>query len=59
MKGTFRDAGIRVKDMDETIRFYTELLGMQLYDRTKIETTGGEVASLVSEKGGPEIELNY
>lgn len=45
--------------MDETIKFYTELLGMELLDRTKIEATGGEVATLVSEKGGPEIELNF
>lgn len=45
--------------MDATIRFYTELLEMRLTDRTKIEATGGEVATLVSEDGGSEIELNY
>lgn len=59
MKATFRYTGIRVKDMESAVKFYTELLEMQLVDRTRIETTGGEVATLISEKGGPEIELNF
>lgn len=59
MKGIFRYTGIRVKDMEESVKFYTELLGMELLDRTRIEATEGEVATVVSEKGGPELELNY
>jgi catechol 2,3-dioxygenase-like lactoylglutathione lyase family enzyme len=51
--------GIRVKSMDESVKFYTELLGMTLKDRSKLEATGGEVAGLYCVKGGPEIELNY
>jgi catechol 2,3-dioxygenase-like lactoylglutathione lyase family enzyme len=51
--------GIRVKDMDESIKFYTQVLGMKARGRHTIEATNGEVAGLVSEDGGPELELNY
>ncbi len=45
--------------MEESIRFYTEVMGMKLKGRNTINVTSGEVAALVSEDGGPEIELNY
>jgi len=51
--------GIRVKDLDKSIEFYTEILGMKLTGRSKIEATGGETAGLVSEDGGHLLELNY
>ncbi len=51
--------GIRVKNMDESIKFYTEIMGMRLKGRNQIDVTNGEVAGLVSEDGGHEIELNY
>jgi lactoylglutathione lyase len=59
MKTTFGYTGIRVKDMDASIKFYTEVMGMKLKGRNPIDATGGEVAGLVSEDGGPELELNY
>ena len=59
MKSKLTYTGIRVKDMDASIAFYTKLLGMQETGRSKIEATGGEVAGLVSEDGGHSIELNY
>jgi lactoylglutathione lyase len=59
LKSTFTYTGIRVKDLDESVRFYTSLLGMKELGRNKIEATGGEVASLETEKGGPQLELNY
>lgn len=59
MKASLSYAGIRVKDMDESIEFYTKVLGMKLMGRSRIETTRGEVASLVSEKGGFPLELNH
>lgn len=59
MKSKLSYTGIRVKDMDASIAFYTKLLGMKESGRSKIEATGGEVASLVSEDGGHPIELNY
>jgi len=55
----FTYVGIRVKDMGESIAFYTELFGMKLQGRSRIEATGGEVATLTSEDGGFPLELNY
>ena len=59
MKAKLIYTGIRVKDMDESIAFYTKVLGMKLTGRSKIEASGGETAGLVSEEGGHIIELNY
>jgi catechol 2,3-dioxygenase-like lactoylglutathione lyase family enzyme len=59
LKSTLVYTGIRVKNLDESVRFYTDLLGMEVSGRNRIEATGGEVVGLVSEKGGPELELNY
>jgi lactoylglutathione lyase len=59
MKSTFTYTGIRVKDLNESVKFYTELLGMKEIGRTNLEATGGIVASLVSEDGGPQLELNF
>jgi lactoylglutathione lyase len=55
----FQYLGIRVLDMDESIRFYTELLGMKLLDRAKIPTTRGETAALQSPDSHLVLELNY
>ncbi len=41
------------------MKFYTELLGMVASGRNRIDASGGEVVSLRSKEGGPEIELNY
>jgi catechol 2,3-dioxygenase-like lactoylglutathione lyase family enzyme len=52
--------GIRVRNMDESIKFYTEVMGMKLKERIPhFDMTGGEVAVVVSDDKGPEIELNY
>jgi len=51
--------GIRVKDLDKSIEFYTKVLGMKQTGRAKVEAAEGEVASLASGEGGHEIELNY
>jgi len=59
MKSTFTYTGIRVKNLEESVRFYTGLLGMKEIGRNRIEATGGEVVALATEKGGPELELNY
>jgi catechol 2,3-dioxygenase-like lactoylglutathione lyase family enzyme len=59
MKAKLAYTGIRVKDLDKSIEFYTKLLDMTLKGRSKIEATKGEVASLVSQDGGHELELNY
>lgn len=59
MKTKFTYAGIRVKDLDESIRFYTQVLGMKEIGRNKIETAKGQVVSLATEDGGFQLELNY
>jgi lactoylglutathione lyase len=51
--------GIRVKSMEESIKFYTETLGMQLVERTKTPRTHGEVATLRSPGSEQVIELNW
>jgi lactoylglutathione lyase len=59
VKGTFSYVGIRVKDMDESLEFYTKILGMSLTGRSKSEATKGETAGLQSRDGGFTLELNY
>jgi lactoylglutathione lyase len=59
MKSKLRYTGIRVKDLDASIAFYTKVLGMKQIERSKIEASGGEAAQLVSEEGGHPLELNY
>jgi len=54
----FTYTGVEVKDMDATIRFYTEALGMELLDRHPIPATGGEVAGLKSPGSEQLLELN-
>jgi lactoylglutathione lyase len=55
----FSYTGIEVKDMNESIRFYTEVIGMRLLDRHRIPETGGEVAALQSGGSNQFLELNY
>jgi len=52
--------GIRVKDMDESIAFYTKILGMRLVEaREKTPPTEGEVATLKSADSEQLLELNW
>lgn len=59
MKTKFAYTGIRVKDLDASITFYTNVLGMKEVGRNTIDVAKGVVASLKSEDGGFELELNY
>ncbi len=59
MKAKLSYTGIRVKDLEKSVEFYTKVLGMKETGRSKIEETGGEAVSLVSEEGGHPLELNY
>ena len=51
--------GIRVKNMTDSIRFYTEILGMQLLERKEAPQTHGEWATLKSPGSEQVIELNW
>lgn len=59
MKTKFVYVGIRVKDLQGSIDFYTKLLGMKVGSRHKMEQTKGEIVNLESENGGFTLELNY
>lgn len=59
MKSKFTYVGIRVKDLQKSIDFYTKLLGLKVAGRGKVEPTKGETVGLVSEEGGFILELNY
>jgi lactoylglutathione lyase len=59
MKTKFAYTGIRVKDLQQSIDFYTRLLGMKETGRSKIERNRGETVSLATHEGGSLLELNY
>jgi lactoylglutathione lyase len=59
MKARFDYVGIRVKDLQKSVDFYTKLLGMKIIEQARIEQTKGKVLSLQSENGGFVLELNY
>jgi lactoylglutathione lyase len=51
--------GIRVKDLQESIEFYTKLLEMKVVGGKNFEQTKGEIVYLRSEEGNFSLELNY
>ena len=59
MKAEFVTVGIRVKDLQKSIDFYTKLLGMKIVGKGKLKQTKGEWAELASENSGFTLELNY
>jgi len=59
MKTKFRYVGIRVKDLDASIAFYTKVLGMKALGRSTVDATNGRNADLATEDGGFVLELNY
>ena len=59
MKAKLIYTGIRVKDLEKSIEFYSKVLGMKVTGRSKVEETKGETVGLVSEEGGHLLELNY
>jgi len=59
VRARFSYTGIGVRDMDRSIKFYTEKLGMELLGRYKIRETDGEIAELKSPGGDQMLELNW
>jgi lactoylglutathione lyase len=59
MKSKFMYVGIRVTSLERSIDFYTNILGMKVSGRSKIEQTKGETVGLQTEKDGFTLELNY
>lgn len=56
---TFSYTGIRVRDLDRSLDFYTRVLGMRLQFRFRLRKTGGTVALLKSPGGRQRLELNW
>jgi catechol 2,3-dioxygenase-like lactoylglutathione lyase family enzyme len=50
--------GIHVSNLEKSITFYTESLGMKLLFKTEIKETGGKVAWLQSKGSRQILELN-
>src|SRR2546423_8232848 len=57
MKFTY--TGIEVKDLDKSIAFYRDVVGMEFLGRGKIDATGGGVAALKSAGSENTLELNW
>ena len=51
--------GIRVKDLEESIRFYTEALGFQVAFRGKMVVHEGTYVHMRTPTGRQILELNY
>ena len=59
MKTKFCYVGIRVINLQQSIDFYVNVLGMRLKAHHRIGETKGESAILESEENGFGLELNY
>jgi lactoylglutathione lyase len=59
MKTKFAYVGIRVKDLEGSVAFYTKVLGMKDLGRGTVGATKGQTASLATEDGGFVLELNH
>ena len=55
----FAYVGIQVRDLDRSIAFYRDLLGMQVSAREKVAETHGEWAELRSPDSPLVLELNW
>ncbi|MHB8606296.1 MAG: VOC family protein [Thermoplasmatota archaeon] len=52
-------AGIRVRDFERSLRFYTDALGLEALKRGEAADTGGKWATLRSPEGKTVLELNW
>jgi lactoylglutathione lyase len=55
----FLYTGIEVTDLDRSIRFYQEGLGMEVAGRGLVPATGGETATLHTPGSEQMLELNW
>lgn len=58
-KFTYTYTGIRVRDMERSIAFYRDVLGMKLWARSEMPETKGEIAALGTEGKDHVLELNW
>jgi len=55
----FTYTGIEVRDLDQSIAFYRDVLELEDLGRHKIESTGGEVAAFKNKGSEHILELNW
>jgi lactoylglutathione lyase len=54
----FKYTGIRVKDLNRSLEFYTKTMGLKKVDRGTMQA-GGKYITLKDEESGQRLELNY
>ncbi len=59
MRYTLGYFGIQVRDMERSISFYRDVLGMELRHRSKVPETSGEIADMKSSGSEQILELNW
>lgn len=59
MEAKFTYVGIRVKDVNDSVGFYTRVLGMKEVGRSRMEQTKGDLVNLESADGKFTLELNH
>ncbi len=59
MRYTLRYFGIQVRDIDRSLGFYRDLLGMEVLRRERVAETRGEWAELRSGGSDHVLELNW
>lgn len=59
MRFTWLYTGLRARDLEATIAFFRDGLGMKVRERSKVPETGGEIVELVLGKGEQFLELNW
>ncbi len=59
MKTKFIYTGIRVRDLEKSVKFYTGLLGMKELGRSTVAAAKGTVVNLAMGEDGHILELNY
>ena len=57
MKFTYM--GIEVEDLDKSIAFYRDVIGMEYVGQSKIDATGGEVAAFKTTGSEHILEMNW
>ena len=55
----FLHTSITVKNMEESIQFYKEIIGLKLIKRREIKENNAEIAFLSDSESGNSVELTY
>src|SRR6266508_6809067 len=59
MRFDFEYTGLRVRNLDAAVEFFTKVLGMELEGRIQADWNKGEYANLRSANGKHRLELNW